>query len=132
VARGLILETTVLMDLEREAARGEKGPARSFLEARAGERLYLTQVTAGELAAGSRTEDRQRWLDFLARFELLEPDLRTAWRYGRTFRYLKENGLLIGTNDLWIAAAALVADLPLVTRNEREFRRVPGLVVLSY
>jgi predicted nucleic acid-binding protein len=34
--------------------------------------------------------------------------------------------------DLLIATAAVVDDGPLVTRNFREFERVPGLDVLSY
>ncbi len=43
-----------------------------------------------------------------------------------------EPGGLIGTNDLWIAAPALVHGMPLVTNNTTEFRRVPGLEVLEY
>jgi tRNA(fMet)-specific endonuclease VapC len=69
---------------------------------------------------------------FLAPFRILESDAQVAWEYGRAFRFLSDNGMLIGTNDLWIAAAAIAHDLPLVTRNEREFRRVPKLRVLSY
>jgi predicted nucleic acid-binding protein len=42
------------------------------------------------------------------------------------------NGLLIGANDLWIAATALAFGKPVVTRNLREFQRVPGLTVLDY
>ena len=34
--------------------------------------------------------------------------------------------------DLWIAAHALTAGLTLVTSNEREFRRVPGLQVENW
>ena len=49
-----------------------------------------------------------------------------------TFRYLRDNGLLIGPNDLWIAATGLVTGMPVVTRNEAEFRRVPELEVLGY
>jgi tRNA(fMet)-specific endonuclease VapC len=41
-------------------------------------------------------------------------------------------GHLIGTNDLWIAATAIVHGMPLVTNNREEFERVPGLVVLTY
>ncbi len=34
--------------------------------------------------------------------------------------------------ELLIAAAAIVDDAPVVTRNVRGFERVPGLHVLSY
>jgi tRNA(fMet)-specific endonuclease VapC len=40
---------------------------------------------------------------------------------------LQKQGQAIGANDLWIAAHALAARTILVTNNEREFRRVPGL-----
>ncbi len=33
---------------------------------------------------------------------------------------------------LWIAATALAHGVPLVTRNERHFRRVPELEVIGY
>lgn len=33
----------------------------------------------------------------------------------------------IGQNDLWIAAVAVRADLPLLTRNRRHFDRIDGL-----
>jgi predicted nucleic acid-binding protein len=42
------------------------------------------------------------------------------------------NSSLIGANDLWIAAAALRHGEPLVTRNARDFQRVPRLQVLTY
>lgn len=48
------------------------------------------------------------------------------------FRALKAAGTLIGANDMWIAATALAHGQPLLTRNAREFTRVPGLQVESY
>lgn len=39
---------------------------------------------------------------------------------------------MYGANDLWIAAYARSAGLTLVTNNEREFRRVPGLAVENW
>ena len=39
---------------------------------------------------------------------------------------------MIGNNDLWIAAHAKAAELTLVTTNEKEFRRVPGLKVQNW
>jgi len=41
-------------------------------------------------------------------------------------------GELIGANDLWLAAHAAAMDLILVTNNEREFRRVPGLKIENW
>lgn len=42
---------------------------------------------------------------------------------------LERAGTLIGSHDLFIAAHARCLDLTLVTRNQREFARVPGLRV---
>lgn len=53
-------------------------------------------------------------------------------RYGRLFRYLRDNGMLVGSDDLWIAATALVHEMPLVTRGDGGFGPVPGLDVLGY
>lgn len=130
--RGLILETTFLVDLERERHRDTPGPAHRFLEERSEERLCITVTTAGELASGAGAEERPAWERLVRGLELLEIDLDACWAYGRAFRYLKENGLLIGANDLWISAVAVSRELPLVTRNVRHFRRVPGLQVTGY
>ncbi len=51
------------------------------------------------------------------------------------FRRLKPGeakGEPIGNNDLWIAAHAKAAGLIVVTNNEREFKRVPGLQVRNW
>jgi predicted nucleic acid-binding protein len=132
VDEALILEATFLIDLEREAGRGKTGPAHRFLEDHREVRFCLTLTTAGELAAGMLPEDQGEWEDLLGRFRILPIGPEVSWRYGRLFQYLKGNGHLIGANDLWIAATALTHDLPLVTRNEAHFRRVPELRVLGY
>jgi predicted nucleic acid-binding protein len=87
---------------------------------------------AGELAAGTSMSDRARWESFVAPFHVLAIDRDVCWHYGNAFRYLQANGLLIGANDLWIAAASLAYGVPVVTRNAQHFERVPGLSVLSY
>ena len=129
---GLILETTFLIDLERELVQAIDGPAHSFLMENATEPLYTTATVAGELAAGLPPDGLARWETFLSPFEILPSNRDVAWEYGRIYNYLKRNGMLIGANDLWIAAAAVAFGMPLVSRNIVEFRRVPGLQVLSY
>jgi predicted nucleic acid-binding protein len=132
VEDALILETTFLIDLEREVSRGEEGPAHHLLTRHPRHRLYITPTVAGELAAGASLSDRSRWDAFIAAFHVLPLDREVCWHYGSTYRYLRANGLLIAANDLWIAAAGLAYEVPVVTRNARHFQRVPGLRVESY
>jgi tRNA(fMet)-specific endonuclease VapC len=52
--------------------------------------------------------------------------------YGQIRAELQKNGQIIGNNDLWIAAHARAHGWILVTNNEREFVRVPGLQVENW
>ena len=63
MVESLILETTFLIDLEREMRRGQ-GPAQRFVKGREESRLYLSFTVAGELAAGKSLADRNRWEEF--------------------------------------------------------------------
>ena len=45
---------------------------------------------------------------------------------------LTETGARLGLNDLYIAATAIKYGLTLVTRNPRDFGRVPELKVETY
>lgn len=128
----LILETTFLVDLERERRRNGGGPAHELLERHAGDRLFVTFTVAGELAAGTSLAERGSWETFLAPFHVLPCTRDVCWEYGKAFRHLQQNGLLIGSNDLWIAATALAHGMAVVTANAGQFRRVPELEVLAY
>ena len=55
-----LIETTFLIDLERELRRGEQGPVQDFLDAHAAVRLYITFTVAGELAASKSLSNRRR------------------------------------------------------------------------
>ena len=128
----LIVETTFLIDLEREHNRGAPGPAVTFLEGRPDARLYLPFVVAGELASGTSMAERARWEAFLAPFYVLTSTPDVSWHYGRAYRYLQQNRRMIGANDLWIAAVALAHGMPVVTRNVEHYQRVPDVAVETY
>lgn len=132
MARSLILETTFLVDLEREHLRGTATGAVEYLQRHSGTRLYLPAIVAGELAAGASLTERPRWEAFLAPFFLLPVTPDVAWEFGRIARHLRQVGQSIGTNDVWIAATALAHRMPVVTRNGEHFRRVPHLEVETY
>ena len=51
-----------------------------------------------------------------------------AVRYAAIRSDLEKQGFVLGDNDIWIAATALVVGAILVTRDQ-DFQRVPGLTV---
>jgi tRNA(fMet)-specific endonuclease VapC len=55
-----------------------------------------------------------------------------AKAYGEIRAALEARGEIIGGNDLWIAAHAKSAGLTIVTNNEREFKRIPGLKLQNW
>ena len=127
----LILETTFLIDFERER-KSSAGPTIEFLRANVDSQLLITHTIAGELACGASHSTADRWMSFCRPFLTLEWRTEVDWRYGQIYRYLQGQGRLIGANDLWIAATALVYGHPVVTANKEHFRRVPELEVLTY
>ena len=128
----LILDSTYLIDLEQEIGRQSPGPAHEFLEQHGSQRFFTTFTVSGEIAAGYPPEERPTWEELMAPFQVLEWSPEVSWRYAQTYRYLKRVGLLIGANDLWIAATALAYEAPLVTSDLQHYPRVPGLSVRSY
>jgi tRNA(fMet)-specific endonuclease VapC len=55
-----------------------------------------------------------------------------ADHYGLIRANLQQKGQMIGNNDLWLAAHAQSQGWVLVTNNEREFVRVPDLLVENW
>lgn len=99
--------------------------------------VVMSVVTYGELRFGALNgPHRERDVGLLEAFvasvpvQHLHPAVGTA--YGDIRACLSKRGEQIGPNDLWIAAHARTSDLTLVTNNEREFRRVPGLKVENW
>lgn len=128
----MILDTTVLVDLQREIRRGSQGPASSLLERSAGERARITFVTWMEVAEGFEDDRREDCERFLSVFEVLWPEPEVTWIASRIARRLQAEGRTIGDHDAWIAAFAIRHQEALVTRNSGHFGRVAGLRISSY
>ena len=60
------------------------------------------------------------------------PDDRFPGLYGRLLAATQRTGRNVATMDLLIGTAALIDDAALVTRNVKDFSRIPGLRVLGY
>jgi tRNA(fMet)-specific endonuclease VapC len=97
----------------------------------------ISVITWGELLYGAeKSQHRKKALQLLEEFKNFVPVLPMPENAGKSYGIIRaslesqENP--IGNNDLWIAAHAKAASLTIVTNNEREFERVPGLKVQNW
>jgi tRNA(fMet)-specific endonuclease VapC len=132
VAGPVLLDTTVLVDLQKELRRRREGRARAWLAAQTEATAHVAFVTWMEFAEGYPDEDRPACEAFLSVFSVLWPDSETAWQAARVSRSLRASGRPIGDHDVWIAALALQHEMAVVSRNERHFGRVERLRLLKY
>lgn len=97
----------------------------------------MSVVTYGELRFGvekhvNRASALKTLEELVTHIPVAPMTPEVAHEYGGLRAVLERKGEVIGNNDLWIAAHALAAGLVLVTNNEREFKRVPGLKVQNW
>ena len=116
--------------------RGRGSVAANFLAVSPGE-VGLPAVAAYEVwvgVLGSQNVARRTMLfeQLLATLRILPFDGSTGRKAAELRHLLERNGEAIGPLDTLIAATALVNGATLVTRNVREFARVPGLKVVNW
>ena len=99
--------------------------------------LCVSSVTLSELEYGvaksaNPEKNRLALAEFMTPLNIVPYDDTVAPVYGRVRAALEKEGTPIGPLDTMIAAHALSLGLIVVTDNEREFRRVPGLTVQNW
>ena len=128
-----MLDTNICIELIRK-----RSPSilRNLLLLKADD-VCISSITLSELEYGvakSISPDRNRaaLLEFMAPVEVEPFTDSCAAVYGCVRAHLETKGTPIGALDTLIASHALSLGVTLVTNNEREFRRVPDLVVVSW
>ena len=109
----MLLDTSFLIDLQRELAGGRARGAAGFLKVHPEATPWISLITWMEFGEGYPAEREEACRVFLSRFPLIVPDLAIAWRASRVSRQLRHDGSAIADHDLWIAATALERSLPL-------------------
>jgi tRNA(fMet)-specific endonuclease VapC len=115
-----------------------------FPEGRAAERvmkldegdLGTSIIVAAELRFGYTKAESSRLEKViemtLSSFEIAPWESPADLAYARLRTHLERRGKKIGQNDMLIAAHAMALGVVMVTHNEREFSRVPGLKVENW
>lgn len=97
--------------------------------------LTISSITYGELCYGIengisalRAERYEQLKLFLRKIDIESWGEPQGMVYGQIRTSLRCSGQVIGGNDMLIAAHALSSGAVLVTNNQREFSRIPGLI----
>jgi len=118
----LFLDTSFLVEYEREYSAKTVGPATRFLRSRAkNEAVAVSIIAMGEFSEGFTPPSSAA--AFLSGFVIVQLSRAIAYKAAAMQSALPQR---LGENDAWIAATALVYDAELAGR-EAAFKRVPRL-----
>jgi len=132
------LDGSFLIDLHREMARERPGDAFALIESLPGDELLgvsvhvVCELRAGAELARQPLREHEVLDRLLGGLDVAYPDAQFAPAYARLLAATTRGRRAAATMDLLIATAAMLADAPLVTRNLKDFSRVPGLRVIGY
>ena len=132
---GKLIDSSILVAAERGLLELD-----SQLAEHRDEAFALSAVTASELLHGvhrardaARRVQRERFVEgLLQRLPVLPIDLSVARVHAVLWAELAAKGILVGERDLLIGATAIAHAYDVVTRDQRSFPRIPGLVVLRW
>jgi tRNA(fMet)-specific endonuclease VapC len=133
---GSLIDSSIFIAAERGQLDSDN--ARRLLAPDAG--FAMASVTAAELLHGvyradtpERRKRREEIVEaFLAAVPIIDFDLHAARVRARVDADLQAKGITVPRDDLAIACIALSRGFDVVTRNPRDFRKVPGLVVVIW
>ncbi len=111
-----------------------RAEAQALLDSLFPEGLAISIITYAEIYRGvyfgtQRRRHEEGFRTLLQLVPVLSLTRPIARRYATLRGQLQQEGRLIDQPDLFIAATALQHDLTLVTRNLRDFARIPGLLI---
>ena len=128
-----MLDTNICIEL----LRGRAAKLFQRICRRSPDEISISSITLAELQYGAAKSARpehhaQLIVEFCPPLAILPFDSLAAEAYGPLRADLERMGTPIGPLDMLIGAHALSQNLILITRNEREFRRLAGLSVENW
>jgi tRNA(fMet)-specific endonuclease VapC len=122
-----LLDTNIVSDL----VRNPQGRVAEKIRKVGETQVSTSIIVAAELRYGATKKGSPRLTAqleaVLGALQILPFDAPADSAYGLIRARLEKAGQLIGGNDLLIAAQAIAFGYTIVTDNQREFARVPGL-----
>jgi tRNA(fMet)-specific endonuclease VapC len=129
------LDTTFFADLFRKNPAAEN----KLIElVDKNQSLSTTVITIAELYYGAyksknETEEKTKIKQILNNFTILEMNEHGAEKFGEILSTLERTGQIIPDRDILIAAISISKkETTIVTRNLKDFEKIPGITVIKY
>lgn len=128
---GVVIDTSVLIAAERQDI--------DFNKWQRYESAYISSITVTELLIGvhraksskirvKRSAFVEHVIGSISNLPFAEEEARV---YAEILSDLSKKGITLGTHDMIIGATAIANGYPVLTINEKDFKRIPGVEVLS-
>ena len=127
---GKLLDTNVIIRI----INGDEKVA-VLLDSIAVDEVYIPTIVYGELIYGaerSKRIDKNKYLfeEFCLNYKLVCTDKLIAETYGKVKNNLKNKGINIPENDIWIAATAINRNFELISGN-KHFANIENLNLID-
>jgi tRNA(fMet)-specific endonuclease VapC len=129
------LDTTFFADLFRKNPAAEK---KLYELTNDSDIVSTTVMTIAELYYGAYkskniNDEMKKVAKVLNNFNILEMNQESAKIFGEILSTLEKKGQIIPDRDILIGAISLSkGEKTIVTRNDKDFTRIPGLKVVTY
>ena len=127
----IILDTNIWVNILRKNPKGAEWL--NFLRTKS---IALTSITTYELFLGAELSNKhvknlQEIQKLIGVYPVLDFDIKSSYIASKIQAKLQKQGRMIDIRDLYIAAIALIHNLPVATDNVSHFKRVEGLKVIT-
>lgn len=96
-----------------------------------GREVVISSVSVFEIRAGITGKKRTKQIEeLLSIMPVMDFDRNQAEKAAEIFTRLKKKGSLVGNQDIFLAAAAICARIPVLTRNVAHFERIRDVQVI--
>lgn len=122
--RKVLADTSIVIDHLRKSNKSASALFKSIDEYE----LSISAVSIFELYAGATDERKKTDIaNTVSAFETLPFTHDIAVKAGELYIALKKSNRIIEVKDIFIAATAIVYDIPVFTLNKKHFERLEGV-----
>jgi predicted nucleic acid-binding protein len=127
----VVVDTDVLSFIFKHDSQGA-----AYKPHLAGKEIIISFMTLAELnhwaiRSNWGTARKQKLDAYRKPFTVFHSDEDLCLKWAHVMEDARRNGRPIQTADAWVAATALLHDIPIVTNNRKHFVGVDGLTVIS-